>query len=191
MSKSRHLSTGLLHGYNSCFCTSTILWCLNLLLAIIYEPKCFISCFMGNKLRPRPVFSIDNASLAGDKNFWTTKKRTTKKKKKKMADAKDAKVMEEEHQTDRSEIYVRLLIAEREKNSKGWELVQKPRRIYVNLTLVLKATFMKTQCSWACPKSPEWAHTVGDSILDVLTMYTVRIFQSFVSRLVFAGLKSG
>lgn len=108
-----------------------------------------------------------------------------------MADAKDAKVMEEEHQTDRSEIYVRLLIAEREKNSKGWELVQKPRRIYVNLTLVLKATFMKTQCSWACPKSPEWAHTVGDSILDVLTMYTVRIFQSFVSRLVFAGLKSG
>lgn len=73
---------------------------------------------MGNKLRPRPVFSIDNASLAGDKNFWTTKKRTTKKKKK-MADAKDAKVMEEEHQTDRSEIYVRLLIAEREKNSKG------------------------------------------------------------------------
>lgn len=44
------------------------------------------------------------------------------------------------------EIYVRLLIAKREKYGKGWKLVQKPRRqFYVNFTFVLKKRLLWRQ----------------------------------------------
>lgn len=79
------------------------LWCLNVFLFHNLRAKCLISCFMGNKLWPRPALPIDNVNEGRPAKpaIRTFGSQDQQQQTRKKTDTKDAKIMEEELQTDR------------------------------------------------------------------------------------------